>query len=149
HYAAAGSLWRERRPQTLIVEKRDMGKVEQVLVDERVMSLVVHPARTHRPLRVVDADEIRDQRFIGARRIAHPDPCNRVAVQNRIAAHPGLRRNLALAWNLDASAGRRKLEPMIHAAQVLALQTAHRERRQPMTTSILQGDRLIAAAPID
>src|SRR5207248_1609125 len=53
----------------------------------------------------------------------------------------------ALAGDLNAAAGRREFQPVIHAAQVIAFDAPARQWREPMAATILQrGDAAIALA---
>ena len=54
------------------------------------------------------------------------------------APHAGALRDQLLARDLDALAVRRELQPVIHAAQRIALEAAERQRREAMRAAILK-----------
>lgn len=54
------------------MQERDVRKIKQVVIDKDVVGVVVHAPRLHCPPGIVDTDEIRYQRFVGEREIAHP-----------------------------------------------------------------------------
>src|SRR5215472_11512968 len=130
------------------MEESDVREVEQVVVDQSVVRLVVHSPRLHRPAWIVYSHEIRNQFFIGTAGIAHPDPCNRVLVANRIAADLNLRRNFRLTGDLDTSARRCELESVVHASEILAFKPAHRQWGQSMAAPVLQGNRRLICCAV-
>jgi hypothetical protein len=47
-----------------------------------------------------------------------------------------------LGWDFDAAAGAIEQQPMIHAADIVALESTHRQRCGAMTAAIHQGNHL-------
>jgi len=43
-----------------------------------------------------------------------------------------------LAWNLNALAGRREFQPVIHESQIIALDAPARQRRQPVAATVFE-----------
>src|ERR1700683_3704380 len=70
-------------------------------------------------------------------------------LDDRIAAHPSLRRNFRLSGDFDALTRRREFQSVIHASKILALEASERERREAMTASILQRDQAAIAFAVD
>jgi hypothetical protein len=86
------------------MQESDVREVEQVVADQSVVCIVVHPPRMHCPAGILYPHEIRNQLVIRIGGIAHPDPGNRVFVANRIAADLNLPGNFRLPRDLDTSA---------------------------------------------
>src|SRR5262249_50546826 len=95
-------------------------------------------AGEHEPIAVVVVQCPRNKRRVGERRIAHPEPHPAILFDRRVAAHYRCRRNDLLLWNLDTLSRRCKLQPVVHAPQIIALSAPARQWRQAMTAAILQ-----------
>src|SRR5581483_8755191 len=95
-------------------------EVEQVVVDEPIASRVIELSRLERPLRVIEADRGWNERRVGSRRIPRPDPHPTMSLDDREAAHPRTRGDQPLTRALDTLAGRRKLQAVVTATQVIA-----------------------------
>ena len=124
--------------QRLLVREGQMRKVEQIVVDQQVMRGVVEMTGFQPVARIVERQRRRDRRRVGRGRLAHPDPHPGAAHGDGIAAHAGALRDELLAGDLDAAPVGRELQPVIHAAQVVALEPAHRERRETVAATILE-----------
>jgi hypothetical protein len=108
----------------------------------RVVAIDCEPAS-----RIVLPVAVRHRGRIGERRIAHPDPDVAVALDDRVAADSQLRADRFLAWDLDAATGIVEQQPVIHAAQAIALAPPERQRRQPVAAAVLEGnDRAVLGA---
>ena len=65
-----------------------MAGIEQIVDRELVVTVHVDEiALDHGPVGVFVHPDVGDQRFVGERRIAHPDPDPTPALDNRIRAH--------------------------------------------------------------
>ena len=110
----------------------------------------VIPARLGvRSFPIVQRRVVDDQRRIGLGGIAHPDPDQVVAQLDRVAAHAEPRRDHVLAGNLDALAGRVELHAVVHAADAVALDAPHRQRRAAMTAAVVHRDDPAAFALVE
>ena len=127
----------------------EMGEVAEIVDDQQPVRLVMHIAGQPAPFGIGERRIIHDQVGIGFFDLAHPDPDQVVALDHRIAAHAEFWRNHVLAGDLDALAAGLELHAVIHAADVVALDPAHRERRGAMATAIVERDHLAARAAID
>src|SRR6185437_7457913 len=78
-----------------------------------------------------------------------PDPDQIVALDHGIAAHAELCRDHVLAGNLDALAAGLELHAVIHAADVVAFDPPHRQRRGAVAAAIIERDDPAAGAAID
>src|SRR5437868_14538497 len=80
--------------------------------------------------------EIRDVSGVGERRLAQPDPRERVALDQGIFAHPRTRRHLVLPRHAHALALAVKAQSMIATLDFVSDQTAERERYQAMRAAV-------------
>src|SRR6185312_4432413 len=130
------------------MDELQMRQVEEILDDEEIIPLEVQALALGAPGRIVHPMEIRDERRIGERRIAHPDPNPMIAFDDRIGAHPRLRRDRLLARHADAGAAAVIDEAVIEALDIAAFELAVRERHVAMAAAILQrGRAAILLAP--
>src|SRR6185437_4318155 len=137
-----------RTAQRVGVDEGEMGKVAEIVDDQQPVGLVVHIAGKAAPGGVVERRIVDDQGRIGLLGLAHPDPDQIVTLDDRIAAHAQLWRDHLLAGNLNAFARRIELHAMVHAADVVALDAAHRQRRRPVAAAVVQRDDPSALAAI-
>jgi hypothetical protein len=86
---------------------------------------------------------------IGLGRIAHPDPHQVVALDDRVAAHAQLGRHHVLARDLDALAGGVELQAVVHAAHAVAFAAAQVQRHAAVAAAVLQRDDLAALALVE
>ena len=119
-----------------------MREIEQVVVDQQVVRREVELATQHAIAGIVEPHRVGDRCRIGQRLVAHPDPHPAAALDRRKAPHEGAVRNELLARDFDAAPVRRELEPVIHTAQIVVLQPAHRERRETVAAAVLQDNDL-------
>ena len=82
-------------------------------------------------------------RLVGAGRIAHPDPHQVIALDDRVAPHAQLRRDHVLAGDLVAAPGRVVPDAVIHAAHAVALAATPRQQRTAMRAAVVQRDKAI------
>src|SRR4029077_526231 len=73
--------------------------------------------------------------------IAHPDPDPIEPLDQRIGADRGIGRYLRLAGNLDAAAARVEAQPVIAAAQRVALELSERQRQVAVAAAVLERHR--------
>ncbi len=100
-------------------------------------------------LRVAQIREIHDLRLVGAGRIAHPDPHQVIALDDRVAPHAQLRRDHVLAGDLGAAPGRVVPDAVIHAAHAVALTATLRQQRAAMRAAVVQRNDPAAFAPVE
>ncbi len=100
-------------------------------------------------LRIAQIREIDDLRLVGAGRIAHPDPHQVIALDDRVAPHAQLRRDHVLAGDLGAAPGRVVPDAVIHAAHAVALTATLRQQRTAMRAAVVQRNDLAAVAPVE
>src|SRR6185437_11326558 len=131
------------------VHERKVGKITQVVDDEQIVGVVVEVGGYALPLRVVQVRQIDDLCRIRQRRLAHPDPDERTALHRRVAAYPQPWGNHILTRDLHTFAGAVVLDPVIHAADGIALATAVRQQCAAMRTAIVERDHSAAVAPIE
>src|SRR4051812_47147928 len=109
----------------------------------------MHVVRLAAPSRIGEIVEFQDLRWIGLRRIAHPDPDQVLALDDRIAPHAEVLRDVVLSRDLDALAARLELEPVVHAADVVAFAPAVGELGAAMAAAIVERDDAAAVAAIE
>ena len=119
-----------------------MRHIEDVVVDE----LIIAGDRDHvglgtGPIGVIHPPPIRDQRRIGAFRIAHPDPDPVEALDQRIGPDRRVGRDLCLARDFDTAPAAVEAQPVIAATQRVAFEPAKGERQVAMAAAILERDR--------
>ncbi len=130
--------------QRLLVREGKMREVEKVVVDQQIMRAVVELARLQPVSRIVERQRGRNGSGIGFRGIAHPHPDPAAHNLHRVAPHAGALRDQLLAGDLDAASVGRELQAVIHAAQVVALEPAERQRRKAMAAAILERHDLVS-----
>jgi hypothetical protein len=135
--------------ERLGVDEGEVREVAQVVDDQEPVGVVVHVRGHASPGRVVQRPVVDDQCRVGERGIAHPDPDQVVSGDDRIAAHAELRGNDVLAGDLDAPPGRLVLHAVVHAADAVAFDATHRQRRAPVAAAVLQRDHLAALALVE
>ena len=121
------------------VHVREVRHVEDIVRDELVVAFHVDRIRPReRPVRMLGPPPVRDQRRIGPRRVAHPDPYPAILLEHRIRAHARLRRDSALAGDLHALSGRVEKQPVIAAAQAIAFEAPARQRQMAVAAAVFQ-----------
>ncbi len=123
--------------QGLLVREGQVREIEEIVVDQEVMRGVVEMACFQPVAWIVERQRRRDRRQVG-RRLAHPHPDPAAAHGDGVAAHAGALRDELLAGDLDAAPVGCELQPVIHAAQVVTFQPAHREGRETVAATILK-----------
>ncbi len=116
----------------------EMGRIEQVVGDE----LEVASHRSHQlsagPAWVAMERVVDDQRFVGRRHIADPDPQHLVLLDQRETRDARLGWNDILIRNPRADTGGRKDDAMVVAADALLDDRAEAQRRAPMGAAVDQ-----------
>ena len=100
-----------RAAQRLRMHEREVREIAQVVDDQQVVRVVVQVVGLAAPARVAQVREIDDLRRVGLGRIAHPDPDQVVALDDRVAAHAELGGNVVLPGDLHALAVGSNLRP--------------------------------------
>ena len=77
-----------------------------------------------------------DQRRIGLSRIAHPDPHDRLVLDDRVRADEGLGGDAILARHLGAGARRVELEAVVEAAENVAIHMALAQGQGPVAAAV-------------
>jgi hypothetical protein len=127
-------------------EMREVGKVVH---DEEIVRVVVHVIRLAAPLRIRQVVELQDLRRVGERGIAHPDPHQVLLLEHRVAANAQAARDVVLPRDLDALAARVELEPVVHAADVVALHAPVGELGAAVAAPVVQRNHPAAVALVE
>ena len=135
-----GELLLRRGAHRVLVDKRQVAEVQQVVGHQRHMGLDVQVTRGGRPAWIAVPGRRQDGGRIGLFWISHPDPDETVFFDQRITAHTHGWIGLGLGGDLYALPLRRKLHTVVHAADPVRLNTAHGQRRKAMRAAVFEGD---------
>src|SRR5690242_21790620 len=114
------------RADRLDVEESEMREVEQIVDKQQVVRLHIETGATAGPARRVVPVKGGRVLGIGERRVAHPDPGPAMLLDEGIGPHLRARRQLLLPRRPDHLAARLVEQPVIAAAQIVALDLAAR-----------------------
>jgi len=132
------------------VNVTEMGQIHQVVDHQHVVRLDLEHRLAVRPFhRVVVIRVVDDLTFIGQRRIAHPDPQNLVAFDQREVTDIRLRRDVLLAGNVDAVALGVEGQSVIAALQPDISDGTVRQRRAAVTAAVFQGAHIAVGIAVD
>ena len=154
-HAARRALGRGRRlrhshlAQRGGVDEGQMREVEQIVDQQLVVAADMEIGRLGPPVRVVEPVEIGDIGGVHAVGVAHPDPDEPVALDQRIGGDAGAGRDRALAGDGDARARAVELEPVIAAFDPLAQNPPHRERERAVAAAVFQRRRGSVGGPVE
>src|SRR6185503_17689700 len=133
------------------MEEGDMRVVDQILVAKSVATFDEAVFVVDGRIILMAETEIvlsGNQRLIGFRRIAHPNPDPVLALNHWIGAQKTFRRNVVLARDLDAFAGRIEERAVIGAANVVADEPPFRQRHVAMRADTVQRDDFAGAGAV-
>ena len=91
---------------------------------------------------------VQDFARVGQCGIAHPDPGERAALHQRVAAHAHVRRGVRDAWNMHAAAVRFIRHAVVAADDPVAVEPALGERERTVRAAVIQGDRRTLARAV-
>jgi hypothetical protein len=123
------------------MQEGQVRRVEQVLDQQQVVRLDVQVVAAVAPRRIVHPVEVLDQRRVGLRRLAHPDPDPVVLLDDGIGADLRARGDHVLRRHSHALAGRIELQAMVGTLDDVADQPAHRQRRLAMAAAVFERNR--------
>ena len=147
HLHARGRIRDRAVTYRLGMDEGFVTEIEQVIDEKPVVGVHVVIAFGDRPIGIVHPVKIGDERGVGQRWLAHPDPHERVLLVHRIDPHARLGRDRVLAGNVDAGAGRVEAQAMIAALDDIAIEAPERQRDITVRTAILHRDDLARLRP--
>jgi hypothetical protein len=125
-----------------------MREVHQIIDNHPVIAFDVDGLAVAGPGRIVIPVHVRNQRRIGQRRIAHPQPDESVTLDHRIGAHTGRRIDGFLRRHEGATARRIVFQAVVAADHAIAFEPALRKRHQAMPAGIFQRRHLSVGLPV-